>query len=163
MAPSSPLGEGRAKSRDHRLPLLEIPFPLCLFLSFFLDFYCPLSPSLSRAFQFAVRRLTPSFLRPLRSKRSDLLHPESFMRARASLAHIPVARLSQSGPPLPGILARFVKSRCRGCDCIDQYRTRRRGFFYTFNILFSLTFVYAHLTRKCTMCHYVIQKVSACC
>lgn len=51
MAPSSLLGEGRAKSRDHRLPLLEIPFPvflsLCLSLSAISSLPPPLPPPLS--------------------------------------------------------------------------------------------------------------------
>lgn len=50
MAPSSPLGEGRAKSRDHRLPLLEIPFPLFLSLCLSLSARSP-SPVPSHARQ----------------------------------------------------------------------------------------------------------------
>lgn len=58
MAPSSLLGEGRAKSRDHRLPLLEIPFPLFLSLCLSLSattlpplFLLPRSPAPSLARQ----------------------------------------------------------------------------------------------------------------
>lgn len=133
MAPSSPLGEGRAKSRDHRLPLLEIPFPL--FLSLFVS---PLSalpraavPSLARQLRSPFNSVLPSSSSSQNDSTSTVLN-RSCARERPLLSRIYLLPVFRK----PGIPARFVKPRCdqRGCDCmlhrlISRGGRRARGFF----------------------------------
>lgn len=125
MAPSSPLGEGRAKSRDHRLPLLEIPFPLflslCLSLSAIPLLPCSPVPSLARQRRSPFNSVLPSSSSSQNDSTSSVLNRSCARERLLSRTYLlPVFR--NPGTPLPGIPARFVKSRCdlRGCDCMPR-------------------------------------------
>jgi len=128
VAPSSLLGEERAKSRDHRLPLLRIPFPLFLSLSFssLLLPSLALSLSLSLSLQLAVRRLTPSFLLVLFIQNDSTSSILKRSRARQHLARACV----RTCRPVSRNPSSFVKSPRdrRGCDCIDRRRREREIF-----------------------------------